>query len=477
MPSRYLSIHGHFYQPPREDPFSGQIPIEPGAAPYPNWNERIYAECYLPNVELGNFARLSFNLGPTLCAWLEGAHPAALKRILAQDRENLKRFGVGNAIAQPFNHTILPLASYRDKVTQVAWGIADFEHRFGRKPAGMWLPETAVDLESLSILEQAGIQFTLLAPWQAEREHLDVTEPYRVNLSAGRSITVFFYQAELSGGVSFNPEMTANADRFVESELSPRYHPGKAQRGEAQLLLIASDGELYGHHMPLRQHFLAYLLNHASERQDIAPTFPALWLKSRPARRPVTIREKTSWSCRHGVERWRGPCACIPGDGRWKAALRSAFDRLGAALDAVYYNALSPHVPDPWALRHEYIYVVLGLRSLEDLVWELADRCPSPEDLASIHLLLEAQRERQRMFTSCGFYFEDFDRIEPKNNVAYAAQAVRLTHLATGVDLSADARAWLQQVTSPSSGLRGDTVFVQQMALAAELGNTLPQST
>ena len=202
---RALSIHGHFYQPPREDPASGLIPHEVGAYPYNNWNERIHAECYLPNIQLGNFERISFNVGPTLFSWMKQYDPNASRLIVAQDAANIRQNGVGNAIAQAYNHTILPLASREDKVTQVVWGIADFEHHFGHKPAGMWLPETAVDLETLNVLAEHGIEFTILAPWQAECEHLDVTEPYRVALSAGKSITVFFYHQALSTGVSLIP--------------------------------------------------------------------------------------------------------------------------------------------------------------------------------------------------------------------------------------------------------------------------------
>jgi len=189
---RALSIHGHFYQPPREDPISGLIPPEHGAFPYRNWNERIHAECYLPNAKLGNFEKISFNIGPTLISWMNTYDPSAIRLIVAQDHANLKLHGVGNAIAQAYNHTILPLASHEDKVTQVEWGMADFEHKFGRKPMGMWLPETAADLETLNILAEHGIEFTILAPWQAESIQLDVTEPYRVALSAGKSISIFF---------------------------------------------------------------------------------------------------------------------------------------------------------------------------------------------------------------------------------------------------------------------------------------------
>ena len=213
-------IHGHFYQPPREDPVTGDIPPETGAAPYQNWNERIHAECYRPNAEAGNFGRLSFNIGPTLFAWLAQHDPITHGDIVQQDRQNVQKFGAGNAMAQAYNHSILPLLRKKDKTTQVRWGIADFVHRFGRRPEGMWLPETAVDTETLLVLAEQGIEFTILAPWQADADELDATEPYRVQLPDSHSISVFFYNQDLSGGISFVPQMTINGDHFLRQFLS-----------------------------------------------------------------------------------------------------------------------------------------------------------------------------------------------------------------------------------------------------------------
>ncbi len=470
MTTRSLCIHGHFYQPPREDPLTGAVPSEYGAAPYQNWNERIHAECYRPNAELGNFERVSFNIGPTLFTWMEAHDPTTYRQIVEQDHACTLRFGVGNAMAQAYNHTIMPLAGYADKVTQVAWGVADFQHRFGRKPQGMWLPETAVDTETLAVLADHGIEFTLLAPWQAESWNLDPTEPYRVALPEGRSITVFFYHQGLSGRVSFDPAMTTNADAFALNDLVGQYSGEKLRRDEPQLLLVATDGELYGHHQPFRDLFLARLLKSSSAQIGIAPTFPALWLREHPPQRWVGIRDRTSWSCHHGVVRWAGECGCAPG-ARWKFHLRQALDQLAATLDRVYVEAVSPFLPDPWALRHRYIQVLLGTLSVEDLIGELAGRRLPVEVTRRIHLLLEAQRERQRMFTSCGWFFDDFDRIEPKNNLAYAAQAACLTLLATGNDLAPDALPQLRQVQSGRTGLRGDQVFATYLRRAQEHGD------
>lgn len=459
MAHKAFIVHGHFYQPPREDPITGEIPLEPNASPYPNWNERIHAECYRPNAELNNFEVISFNVGPTLHSWLEAHHPGTCRRILEQDRVNVNRYGVGNAIAQAYNHTILPLASFEDKQTQIYWGIADFEHRFGRKPQGMWLPEAAVDTETLTVLARMGIEFTILAPWQASVDGIDVSEPYIIRLPGNGQITVFFYQGELSGRVSFDPYATTNADRFVRQVLSTTYSPDKAERGEDQVLLIASDGELYGHHQYHRERFLARLMDGAVAAQDLQPTYPALWLRMHPPRQEMGIRENTSWSCHHGVARWSRGCSCTPQDSTWKAHLSQAFKRLAGELDNLYLEALRATIPQPWLLRQRYIHVLLGQMSLGGLLNEMAGQPLTSEQIFRTHMMLEMQRERQRMFTSCGWFFEDFDRIEPKNNLAYAAQAVFLARLATGVDLQAQTLADLRAVVSPLTGLSADQVF------------------
>jgi alpha-amylase/alpha-mannosidase (GH57 family) len=460
---RALAIHGHFYQPPREDPVSGLIPFEYGARPYKNWNERIHAECYLPNAQLGNFEKISFNIGPTLFSWMKEYDPSASRLIIAQDQANIQSHGVGNAIAQAYNHTILPLASRQDKITQVRWGIADFEYQFGHKPQGMWLPETAVNMETLNVLAEQNIEFTILAPWQAEADDLDVTEPYRVALSAGKSITVFFYHQGLSTGVSFNPGLTSNADNFVRNSILPTFSIEKEQRDEPQLLMIASDGELYGHHQHFRDRFLAHLVNGASTNVGLEKSYPALWLKKYSPHHWISIREGTSWSCSHGVERWKGDCSCTPGDGRWKGYLRQAFNRLSRQIDTIYSEVATKYRIDPWALRNDYISVILGQLSIEDLINQHAGRKLDHNEIVQLRLLLEAQKERQRIFTSCGWYFDDFSRLEPRNNVAYAAQAIRLTSMATGINLENQLKADLRYVSSYRSNLRGDKVLQKEM--------------
>lgn len=468
MTTRSLAIHGHFYQPPREDPLTGLIPSEEGATPYNNWNERVHAECYRPNAKLGNFGRMSFNVGPTLFSWIAEHDSETYRRIIEQDRGNVRRFGAGNAIAQAYNHTILPLASYTDKVTQVVWGIADFAYRFGRAPRGMWLPEAAVDTATLAVLADHGIEFTILAPWQAGDDDVDTSVPYRVNLPGGRSIVVFFYDRDLSGRVSFDPGITINAENFVLNDLTCRFSKQKRIEDEPQIVLVASDGELYGHHQEFRDKFLSHLLNGASTSAGIVPTYPARWLNEHPVTRTIQIRDKTSWSCHHGVVRWAGECGCAPSGGRWKANLRYAMNRLAIELDRVYVDSVEPMISDPWQLRNEYIHVVLGECSAEDLIYSHAGSRLSDAHIRKVQTLLRAQYERQRMFTSCGWFFDDFDRIEPRNNVAYAAQAVWLTSVATDIDLTSMAVQGLCRVRSPRTDLRADTVFLRHLARAKE---------
>ncbi|HEY9077445.1 MAG TPA: DUF3536 domain-containing protein [Anaerolineaceae bacterium] len=467
MAKQVFCIHGHFYQPPREDPLTGEIPTEPGSAPYVNWNERILAHCYTPNAQLKNFEHISFNLGPTLVEWMSKRSPQTLNAIASQVWANIERYGVGNAMAQAYNHTILPLSSRLDKQTQVRWGLASFQHFFGHKPQGMWLPEAAVDDETLEILVECGIEFTILAPWQAGDPNLDTTQPYRVNLRNGKTIHVFFYQQDLSTRVSFDPGSTVNADRFALEFLLPRFRPEKVDL--PQIVMVASDGELYGHHQPFRDQFLARLMDGSISGLPIEAIFPALWLKRFPSANTTTIRPNTSWSCHHGVSRWKEGCDCTP-NSRWKAPLREALDQLAIRLDEYFFLAAQSWVPDPWELRHEYIKVLLGEESLPDLIKRLGGSKLTDEDLRKATLLLQAQYERQRMFTSCGWFFEDFDRIEPRNNVCYAAQATWLNYQATGVNLTPLARTLLHQVSSSRSHLRADEVFDRHYQRASARG-------
>ncbi len=469
MMHKGFCIHGHFYQPPREDPLTGVIPKEEGAYPYDNWNDLILDQCYRPNAELGNFQHISFNVGPTLFSWLAERDPKTYKQILEQERANVEINGVGNALAQPYNHTILPLASRTDKITQVLWGIGDFEHRFGHRPVGMWLPETAVNDETLEVLAECGIKFTILAPWQASDGKTDITRPYQVVLSGGRKIIVFFYNQNISTRISFDPAATVNADQFFKNILAPEMNNGSSEGAGSRLILAASDGELYGHHQPFRDKFLARLVSDALPGRSELNTYPALWLKSNSKLKVTTIRQNTSWSCHHGVTRWMGDCSCTPHSG-WKEPLRTVFNRIAELVDSQYLMVVQPLLDDPWELRHKYIQVLLGLMSAKELIKTTLGRGIPEEKVKQIELLLKAQYERQRIFTSCGWFFDDFDRIEPRNNVAYAAQALWLTQNATGADFVQSVRPLLRKVVSWRTNLNAETVFLNHLEKARSAG-------
>jgi alpha-amylase/alpha-mannosidase (GH57 family) len=458
---RLICIHGHFYQPPREDPFTGQIPEEKGARPFRNWNERILAECYAPNARLGNFGRISFDVGPTLMSWLQLCGPSTYRRILFDDRMNVERHGVGNALAQAYNHSILPLAFPTDRQVQVHWGVADFEHRFGRRPQGMWLPETAVDIATLEILADHGISFTILAPWQAESEDLDVTVPYRIPLPSGRSVTVFFFQPILSGSVSFDPETTANADRFVQDALLPSFPPNDP--GYDPLILVASDGELYGHHQPWRDKFLDHLLNSSSARADLTVTYPARYLKEHQVTDEVALRENTSWSCHHGLNRWCDDCDCCAADGSWKRYLRAGLDSLAAAFDELFDDLWQAHGVEPQLVRLDYVDVLLGKQSLPEFVQTHVPHPLNDFSLRRAGLMLDAFYLRQRMYTSCGFFFDDPSGLETRYNIAAAARVVDLVDQALGISLERHLLTSLRKVHSDKTGETGEDIYLDTL--------------
>ncbi|MGH2508815.1 MAG: DUF3536 domain-containing protein, partial [Ktedonobacteraceae bacterium] len=457
----YLCLHGHFYQPPRENPFTNQIPQEFEAAPFANFNEKITSECYAPNAEAGNFDALNFDLGPTLAAWLEQAHPAILRRIIAADQRHIARYGVGNAMAQAYNHTILPLATTRDKQTQIAWGLSDFRHRYGHEALGMWLAETAVDLETLDVLAQQGITYTVLAPWQAATA-IDPSEPYLVKLFNGRSITVFFYNAPLSGGVSFDGNTTSNADRFASHYLPDQVVRHKHEAGLPQLILIATDGELYGHHRPWRDKFLAHLLNVGAPTYGFEVCSLERYMLLHPATREVELRLPSAWSCHHGIARWNEGCACTEGDSAWKSALRQALNHLAERGDQLFERHAAKTLANPWAARDAYLPVRNGWQS-EESFWQSFGKDqqpPADKRLARRTLrLLEAQYYQQYSFTSCGFFFEDLKRIEPRNDIAFARRAISQYWRALHINLQTDFLQDLQAAHSWRSTLTGADMY------------------
>lgn len=459
----FLCLHGHFYQPSRENPFTHILPVEPGAAPYANFNEKITAECYRPNVEEGNFEAISYDLGPTLAAWLEKAHPDVYQGIIEADHRHMQRYGVGNALAQAYNHTILPLATTRDKRTQIVWGLQDFRHRFGHDAHGMWLAETAVDLESLDLLAEYGITYTVLAPWQAATP-VDPTEPYILSLPSGRSMTVFFYNAPLSGGVSFDWSATNNAEIFAASYLPQHLVESKRLAGDPQLILIATDGELYGHHKPWRDKFLAYLISHGAPAYGFEVCTLERYMLMQPATREVQLRVPSAWSCGHGVARWDTGCECTEGDSHWKGPFRQALVSLAQRGDALFEQYAGETLTDPWAARDGYLPLRNGWETPESFWTRYGKKQCLPDDVQLAQrtlLLLEAQYYQQYSFTSCGFFFEDLDRIEPRNDIAFARRSISILWQALAVDLQQDFLKDLRAAQSWRTHLTGADLYKQ----------------
>jgi len=455
-----FGIHGHFYQPFREDPLTGQIPTERGAVPFNNWNELIFHHCYKPNTDLRNFERISFNIGPTLFDWMEKNYPETVKEIIQQENYNYEIYGVGNALAQPYHHTILPLSKKEDKVNQIVWGILDFKKRFGHQPAGMWLPETAVDLESLQIMAENGIEFTILAPWQAKTQNLDVSQPYWVELQNNLQMGVFFYHKELSTKISFEPNSTINADQFASNEILPLFE-NSTSPNQPKFILVASDGELYGHHQPYRDKFLDHLMNGALTERKIKHSFPALWIRQHPPQNVIKIWEKTSWSCHHGVARWSTGCDCTPLSD-WKRQLRFAIDAVAQIVDHEYEMFIKEYTKDIWAIRKAYWEVIKENLDFETFVKKYLNIAISDEEKEKLTYFLTAQVERQRMYTSCGWFFDDFDRIEPQNVVSYAAHAIYWIDNATHLNYYEKVLPYFEKILSQRTLVSGDVIFSQQ---------------
>lgn len=446
-----IVVHGHFYQPPREDPWTGEIDRQPSAAPFHDWNERVHAESYLSNVfadletatgeeVVNNFERLSFNVGPTLMSWMERFHPRTYLRIIRADAKSAERLGHGNAIAQSFHHTILPLSEPRDVRTQIRWGVADFRHRFGREPAGMWLPETAANHNVLRILIDEGIAFTVLAPWQAGRvrmpgdrwkriepDDIDTRVPYRYvhPEGSGRSLAIFFYDADIARAIAFENAM-ASAEDFIDM-FEAHSHDG------AGIVHAATDGETYGHHHKFGEIGLAYALFVEAERRGVTITnYPAVLAESSPEIEVELVDGPgTSWSCTHGIERWRSNCGCVTGgkegwNQEWRAPLRAGLELVRVAADEVFERLGAHLFVDPWAARDAYVDVVVGAVDKEEL---LATHAAGPLDDAArreMTSLLELQRNSMSMFTSCGWFFADIAGIESIQVLRYAARTLDL---------------------------------------------------
>jgi alpha-amylase/alpha-mannosidase (GH57 family) len=461
--NRYVCIHAHFYQPPRENPWLEEVELQDSAYPYHDWNERITAECYARNAvsriidqtgkiaNIGNnYAKISFNFGPTILSWMEEKEPDLYRRILDADQESLENFsGHGSSIAQVYNHIILPLANTRDKRTQVIWGVRDFERRFGRRPEGMWLPETAVDLESLDIMAKEGIRYAILEPHQAHRVRkkgsrewkdisggrIDPKVPCKLSLPSGRTISVFFYDGPVSRAVAFegllnNGEVFANRILGAFSE---------SRSGKVQLVHIATDGESYGHHHAHGEMALSYAIHHIESKGLARITNYGEFLAMYPPVHEVEIYENTSWSCGHGVERWRSNCGCNSGghpewNQEWRRPLREALDWLRERLSSVYEEKGRSLLRDPWEARDDYIEVILdrSQESRERFFRKHATRKLSEEEETVALKLLELQRHAMLMYTSCGWFFDELSGIETTQVIQYAGRAIQLAQELNG---------------------------------------------
>ncbi len=457
---RFVCIHGHFYQPPRENPWLETVETQDSAAPYHDWNERICSECYAPNGAarivnvknqiiriVNNYARISFNFGPTLLSWLKENAPRTHRMVLEGERRSRKTFhGHSSAMAQVYNHMILPLASRRDRITQIRWGIADYENNFGASPEGMWLAETAVDNESLELMAQHGIKFTLLAPHQCKRirplQHedakvdaawidtpdakVDTSHPYLVRFESGVSIAVFFYNGPASRAIAFEGLLNSGEN------FAARLRSGFKEGAQPQLVHVATDGESYGHHHKHGEMALAYALHLPEQDKTVQLTHYADFLAQFPPQYECEIVEDTSWSCAHGVERWRSNCGCNGGkpgfNQEWRAPLRQALDELRDALVPLTDQEGAKLFRDVWAARDGYINVVLDRRSesVADFLSTHASHALSDEEQIRALELMEMQRHAQLMYTSCGWFFDDISGIETVQIIAYAARVMQL---------------------------------------------------
>jgi alpha-amylase/alpha-mannosidase (GH57 family) len=479
---RFVCIHGHFYQPPRENPWLETVETQDTAAPYHDWNERICAECYAPNGAarivnnknqiqriVNNYARISFNFGPTLLSWLCDNAPRTYRMVLDGERRSRKSYdGHSSAMAQVYNHIILPLASPRDRVTQIRWGIADYERHYGAPPEGMWLAETAADTESLELLAQHGIKFTLLAPHQCKRIRplkdaadwtdtpnatVDTMRPYLVRFASGASIAVFFYNGPISRAIAFDGLLNSGEN------LAARLKSGFKDGSQAQLVHVATDGESYGHHHRYGEMALAYALRLLEADKTVKLANYGSYLEQFPPEYEAEIVDNTSWSCQHGVERWRSDCGCNGGkpgfNQLWRAPLRQALDELRDAVAPLTEQEGGKLFKDVWAARDGYIEVILdrGAESLERFFTAHASHVLTEPERVRACELMEMQRHAQLMYTSCGWFFDDISGIETVQVIAYAARVLQLAQELFGQQAESLEPAFLARMAEAHSNV------------------------
>ena len=464
----FLTIHGHFYQPPRENPWLEAIELQDSATPNHDWNERVCAQCYTPNSVsrivdsrnkildiVNNYAHMSFNFGPTLLSWMEEYAPLTYERIIKADIDSISEHnGHGNAIAQVYNHMIMPLANERDKQTQIIWGIKDFEYRFGRKPEGMWLAETAADDATLKALADNGIKFTILSPYQALRVkkstdkdwqdvswgNIDPARSYKyiIKSDPSKSINLFFYDGAISRSVAFD-ELLTDGNKFIK-----RLKDGISNtRNYPQLVHIATDGESYGHHTKFGDMALSYVLEIKAKSEGFMLTNYSEYLANYPSDYIADIKEPSSWSCFHGVGRWKEDCGCSTGgqpgwNQKWRKPLRNALDFLRDKLAVLFENEGAKYFnDDPWNVRNKYIDVVLDRSYSTIKAFQKANFKPELSDTERVRgmELLEMQRHTMLMYTSCGWFFSEISGIETVQIIKYAARAMQLAQNFTDEDI------------------------------------------
>lgn len=463
----FLTIHGHFYQPPRENPWLEAIELQDSALPFHDWNERINKECYNPNSVskivdsrnrildvVNNYEYMSYNFGPTLLSWMEQFAPLTYERIIKADIESIAEHnGHGNAIAQVYNHIIMPLANEHDKETQIKWGIRDFEYRFGRKPEGMWLAETAVDDDTLRILEANGIKFTILSPYQADKfkkkgdkewtdvswGNIDPARSYKYNIKSapGKSIDLFFYDGAISRSVAFD-ELLKDGNKFIK-----RLKEGVSDcRDFPQIVNIATDGESYGHHTKFGDMALAYVLKVKAKDEGFKITNYAEYLDKYRSDCEVEIKQASSWSCFHGVGRWKEDCGCSTGghpgwNQKWRKPLRDALDYLRDELVIIFEQEGPKYFDNVWEIRNKYIDVILDRNEMNVKKFQQENFKSDLSDEQKVHAmeLLEIQRQAMLMYTSCGWFFSEISGIETVQIMKYAARAMQLATKFSNKDL------------------------------------------
>jgi alpha-amylase/alpha-mannosidase (GH57 family) len=440
MAEHYFCVHGHFYQPQRGNPFADDaLSTEPGAEPFKNFNEKATFMCYTPNASLGNFDLMSFNIGSALTRWMELNAPESYARIMAADRKHREQWGVGNALAQPTHHAILPLCNPRDQQLLVKWGLITFEHRFGRPAEGMWLPELGVTLNTLQVLHDNGVKFTILGQAQVEGAN-EGGGPYWVKLPSGDRIAVFVRNDDLSNQVAFSVHHLGGAGRWARNVLAP------LKKSYPRLLLLGIEGETFGYHHPGEEHFLRWLLSYEAVAAGYDVTTLARDLRDHPPTTEIKVLDYTAWNSAQELARWRGD-------------LRDAMDHLANRLDDVYLVTAQSMGVEAWKLREDYIRVRLGQCTPAELFAEHAPRTLTAAQAETLAQLLKAQFHRQRMYTSAAYFYEDLDRAETRLAIADAVVAMRLNQAATNLDLGATFRADLARVVSNQSGRSGAEIL------------------